>query len=436
MKIKSFITSAVLLLSVSIAAPVNAEEQKGESADSPFSYTFNTLIFGNVQSPSHTTQNPENAFLKLYRYSAEFDLRPDFYWEQPAVTAMLKPRFTMSRSWGEDGVMRGRNDTTGRAFVNEWRVQAKPLSAIFVAFGKEKLLWGPSFIASPSNFLFKDTEKLNPKTEVEGKYLAKLIYVPNNKVTINLIAETEEVKNAFGEKIKPTQAVKTDILGSDYLLSVIGYYRQDDRFRLGSFGQWTASDAIVFYYDGIVSQGTDALYPVQDPGNPFGGTLIRSKDDADRLFLTASIGGSYTFLAGPTLNIEFLYNDQGYDDDDARVYYAIRRQANAHFFDPDPLAGLSRMALNQTFNTGLPFLRRYYLMGQVQAREIRNVLDVFLRYTHGLEEHAGQVSTIIEWKIADHASLFNINTASIGGRDTEFTSLIDRSVMLGVEVHF
>lgn len=426
----------ILLLGFSIATPVFAADQKSGEADSPFSSTFNALLFGNVQYPSHTTQNPDNAFLNLSRYSTELGLRPDFYWEQPAVSALFKPRFALSRSRGEDGAMRGRNDSASRAFVNEWRVQVKPLSTVFISFGKEKLLWGPSFIASPSNILFKDTEKLNPKVEVEGKYLAKLIYVPNNTVTVNLIAETEELKNAFGEKVKSTQAVKTDIIGSDYLLSVIGYYRQDDRFRLGSFGQWTASDAIVLYYDGIASQGTDALYPAIDPANPFGGVLMRSKDNADRMFLTAGMGGSYTFLAGPTLNLEFLYNGQGYDDNEARTYYAIRQQANDHFTDAGPLAGLSRMTLNQAFNTGLPLLRRYYLMGQVQVREIRNVLDLYLRYTHGVEEHAGQASTIIEWKITDRATLFNINSAGIGRKDTEFTSLIDRSFMLGAEVHF
>ena len=42
------------------------------------------------------------------------------------------------------------------------------LPALFLSFGKEKMLWGPSFLASPSNILFADIEKINPKTEVEG----------------------------------------------------------------------------------------------------------------------------------------------------------------------------------------------------------------------------------------------------------------------------
>jgi hypothetical protein len=432
MKKTTYIVIVVLLWFSTVTSAL--AEQK--SVETPFSYNLNALVFGNAQYPSHTTQNPDNAFLGLYHYSTELDLRPDFYWEQPEVSALFKPRFTTTQSWGEDGEMRSRNDRTSRAFVNEWRVQANPLERVFVSFGKEKLLWGPSFIASPSNILFKDTEKLNPKTEVEGKYFAKAIYVPNNAVTVNFITETEEQKNAMDETQRPIQAIKTDVVGSDYQISVIGYYRQLDRFRIGSYGQWTASDAIILYYDGIVSPGTDALYPVPDPTSPFGVSLAKKYDDSNRLFTTATVGGSYTYLAGPTLNIEFLYNGQGCDDQQAKGYYALRRNAGNLFFDASPLAGLSQMTLNETFNTGLPFLRRYYVMGQVQVREIKNVLDVYLRYTHGLEEHAGQVSTIVEWNIANHVSLFNINSAGVGRNDTEFTSLVDRSAMLGLEMHF
>ena len=435
MSLRGLYTLLLALLLTLTSATVASAASDSDRAN-PFSYTFNTLAFGTEQYPSRTTQNPDNAFLNLSRYSTELDLRSDFYWDQPGVSALFKPRFTSNYQWWEDGITRGTDYGRSRAFVNEWRVQVNPTEKAFFSFGKEKLLWGPSFIASPSNILFKDTEKLNPKSEVEGKYIAKAIYVPNDSVTVNLITETENQKNGLGETLKSAQAIKTDVIGSDYQVSVIGFYRERDRFRFGSFGQWTASDAMLLYYDGIVSPGTDALYPVTDAASPFGGSFEKKYDNSDKLFLTATAGGSYTFLAGPTLNLEFLYNGQGYNNREAREYYQIRSNAAAHYFDASQLSGLSRMTLNETFNTGLPFLRRYYLMSQVQVREIANVLDLYVRYTHGIEEHAGQASTIAEWRITDHASLFNINTVSTGGRDTEFRSVIDRSSMLGVEVRF
>ena len=226
-------------------------------------------------------------------------------------------------------------------------------------------------------------------------------------------------------------------MGGNYLISMIGYLRQNDRFRLGSFGQWTASDALVLYYDGIVTKGTDALYPVQDPIYPLGGTFVKKYDDSGRLFTTMTAGGSYTFLSGSTFSMECLYNGQGYRAAEAAEYYRLRQSASDHFFDMSMLSGLSRQTLGASLNTGLPFMRRYYLMGQYQVREIKNVLDILVRYTHSLEERAGQVSSIIEWQLSDRVQFFNINTIALDhGKETEFNSVLDRMFLTGVEAHF
>jgi hypothetical protein len=425
------ITSICLLSALTGAA---GEDSKYGDA---FSYNLKSLVFGYAQFPADSTQNPDNAFLNLYRYSTEIDLRPDFFLDLPDVSGLFKPRVMASSEWWEDGVPKGNRKSPDRTFVNEWRVQAKADPTIFVSFGKEKLLWGPSFLASPSNILFKDTERINPKTEVEGKYLAKVIYVPNSAITINLISETQKEENDLGESLKPVQALKADYLGSNALISVVAYYRQRDRFHLGSYGQWTASDALLLYFDGVISKGTDALYPVSDASHPLGGAFVKRYDDSGRFFTTVTAGGSYTFLAGPTFSMEFLYNGQGYDNSEADTYYMIRRSASDHFFDNTPLSGLSQMTLNDTLNNELPFLRRYYLMGQFQVREIKNVLDVIVRYTYGIEEHAGQVSSIVGWQLSNRIEAFNINTIALGGRrNNEFNSLFEGSCLAGIELHF
>ena len=415
--------------------PLGAATNDGAGAS--FSYNLRTLMFFDEQSPAHSTLNPENAFLKLYRYSAEVDVRPDLFFEMPSVSALFKPRMTYGYRWWEDGVMKGERDSQSRAFVNEWRVQARATSALFVSFGKEKLLWGPSFLASPSNILFKDIEKVNPKTEVEGKYLARLMYLPDAAFTFTAISGTQSDTGVVQENDKPTRALKADWVGTNAAAALIVYFKQHDRFRLGSYGQWTASDAVVLYYDGLVSKGTGALYPVQDPASPLGGTFVKKYDDSGRLFTTVTTGGSYTFLSGSTVSLEFLYNGAGYGDADAGNYYFLRENAGSHLFDGGVISGLSQQTLADALNTGLPFLRRYYLMGQYQVREIGNVLDIVLRYTHGLEEHAGQASSILEWRFSDRMQFFNINTVGIGkGKETEFNSILTRSFLAGIEAHF
>jgi hypothetical protein len=76
-------------------------------------------------------------------------------------------------------------------------------------------------------------------------------------------------------------------------------------------------------------------------------------------------------------------------------------------------------------------------MGQFQVREIKNALDVIVRYTHSLEERAGLASSILEWQLTDRIQFFNINTVSIDrGKETEFNAVLEKSFMAGIEVHF
>jgi hypothetical protein len=176
---------------------------------------------------------------------------------------------------------------------------------------------------------------------------------------------------------------------------------------------------------------------MQDQASPLEGAFVKKYDDSGRLFSTVTAGGSYTFLSGSTFSLELLYNGQGYDDAEAGEYYRLRQNASDHFFDGGLLSGLSQKTLGESLSTGSPFLRRYYLMGQFQVREIKNVLDIIVRYTYSLEEHAGQASSIIEWQMTDRTRLFNINTVSTGrGKETEFNAVLEKSFMAGIEVHF
>jgi hypothetical protein len=433
MKLHAFITTIVVLFIHTLVA------EAAEPATSPDWLTKNIRVLTtfDYQDPSRSTQNPDNAFARLYRYSGEVALRPDLIVDTPIVSWSFKPRVTYFYRWWKDGVTKGETDQEARFFVNEWMIQPKPTDNLFFSFGKQKLLWGNSFLVSPSNILFRDTEKVNPKAEVEGKYLARVTWLPSSKVTVNLISRTQKEENVLGETAQPIRAVKVDVVGGSYLVSLISYFQQHERFRLGSYGQWTASDAVVLYYDGIVSRGSDVLYPIIDPNLPLSGEFQRINADSSGLFPIVTAGGSYTFLSGETLNLEFLYNGSGYNNSEADAYYQLRQNGATHFFDSGVIGALSHLTLAQSLTTGSDLLRRYYLMAQVQSREIQNVLNIIVRYTHGLEEHAGQASSIIEWKMTDRLEFFNINTVAVSrGRNTEFNALLDRSFLAGIEAHF
>lgn len=437
MKSAVFISAVIAGLMVMPCLSVKAGTALNDaSSGGGFSSNVQALLFLGAQYPSHSTQNPDNAFLRLPRYTGDIQFRPDFFFERPSFNGVFKPRAIASHAWWRDGVTRGETDSGNRVFVNEWRVQAQAHPALFVSFGKEKLLWGSSFLVSPSNILFRDTEKVNPKTEVEGKYLARLMYLPDNAVTITVIGETQKEENTRGLPERPLRAIKAEVTGSRAQVDLIAYQQQHGRSRLGSYGQWTASDAVVLYYDGLVSKGTDGLYPEIDPQNPLGGALIQKYAGSGKTFTTITTGGNYTFLTGETLSAEFLYNGGGLNAHEAGDYYRLRQNAADGLFDTGPVGALSRQTLFDALIRSSDFLRRYYLLVQVQEREIGNVADVILRYVHSLEDHAGQVSTILEWRLSDRLQFFNINVVSTGVNNTEFNSIVTRSFLAGLEMHF
>ncbi|HAS17210.1 MAG TPA: hypothetical protein DDX84_07555 [Nitrospiraceae bacterium] len=440
---KSLLYSAAALIlviqnqNIVLAEELNIgyEKMVSEEAVDHFSYLFRTVGFINMQYPGDSTQNPRNGFLKLYRYSYEINLRPDFFMTFPHLKGILKPRLnSYYRTW-EDGVFKGESGDRTEGFINEWRLQGELTPSFFLSYGKEKLLWGSSLFVNPSNPFFKDNEKKsNSKIELKGKYFLRLVYIPNNAMTISLIdnARKGDDIDANGE-FKRTYAVKMDVTGRDYLIGLIGSIKETESSRLGSYGQWTLSDPLILYYDATAARGTNALYPEPSVGNPLGYEFVEKYKGKNSIFATGLAGVSYTLLDGSTFNLEYLRNTPGYNSDEANRYLLLRQRASGHFFDNNTPSSISAKTLLEANDPGLLFLRKNYAMVQYMEKEIKDVLDIILRYTHNLDDDSGSLVLVLECGVSDSAMLFNINNINMGGQNADFRSIVDKSFMFGVE---
>ena len=189
------------------------------------------------------------------------------------------------------------------------------------------------------------------------------------------------------------------------------------------------------YAEGEISQGTDALYPTS-ADNPLGGVMAPTKDEDTDLFGTLLLGGSYTFEWGPTATMEYLYNGPGYDDEQADAYFGLRDEAGAAFELDGPLRGLGASILGQTVDPRLRFLRQHYVMVQLLENDIRDVLNLTLRWTQNIDDGSGQLLFFGEYFLGDHLKLFSVGFANSGSKDTEFGSILEHQLMMGVEVSF
>ena len=433
---------------VSMAAASDNQEEAIEEAESlesserwlsvldELDYSLRVLAFGTDQKPADSTQNPQNNFFRLPRYLAEIELRPDVFINLKRLDMSVKPRLNIKwRKWDE-GVRSGDSKIVDDWFINEWLARLRLTGNLFVSYGRENLQWGPSFLISPSNPFFRDNGRNNPKREVAGLDFARLVWLPTDSWTFSLIANLGEGQQEFRlDEFEKIYALKLDYVGQEAYTGLILSHREGDRTRLGGFGGWTATDALLLYAEGAAEKGTRALYP-EAANNPFGLSMEPSADDSNSVEGTFLLGGAYTLEVGPTLTLEYIYNGPGYDSDQARAYYRLREDAADAFDAPGLIGGLSRLTLSQTADPFLRLLRRNYLMFQYKHNDIWDALDLTLRWTQNLDDSSGQFLSIAEYFLSDHIEFYSIATVNSGSEDTEFGTVLDHQVIVGLEYTF
>lgn len=410
-----------------------------KEATKGFNCLFKTLVFGTTMKPSDSTQNPNNDFLELPRYTFDFELRPDLFLNFRRVTLIAKPRINMERQYWKDGNRDGDSSTEDDCYVNEWIVRLRLTEGLFASYGRENLQWGASFLLSPSNPFFRNNGQSNPKCEVPGMDFARFVWIPNSSWTASLIANTDEGRQEFVlDDFEQTYALKLDYNSYQKNFSVIASYKEEDRFQIGAFAKWTVSDALMLHGETSVTQGTSALYPVEII-TPLGSSIqmIPVKEDESSLEGLLLLGGSYTLEAGPTLTLEYIFNSTGYDKKEAELYYELRDEASQAFYSPYPgVAEIAQLLLIQTLDTKLRLLRKNYLMLQYQHSQIRDILNLIFRYTYNIDDYSSQFVSIVEYDVGDHTQLFLIGNQNFGSKNTEFRSIVEYSWMLGLEYTF
>lgn len=410
----------------------------GELADG-FNSLFKVVLSGAVIQPSDSTQNPHNDFLQIPRYILKGEFRPDFSLTFRDIKLSIKPRFIETWQEWEDGPLKGQSKTDNDIYVNEWLASYKLYENWFVSYGRENLQWGPSFLLSPSNPFFRDNGLSNPRQEVKGMDFVRTVWVMNPAWTLSLIGNVGKGEQLFLYEFEPTYAMKMDYTGYRKYASLIGSYTENDRFRLGGFGGWTVSDGLTLYAEGSFSPGANALYPQKKFICLFDKELIRMMDvkkDSSSPESLLLLGGAYTFESGQTVNTEYVFNSAGYSREEAESYYKLRRGAFRFYDYPYPIGDLTNLVLLKTLDPKLRLLRRNYLMLQYQEPQLTDKLNLIIRYTINLDDASSQLIPILGYDLGDHTQLFLLGNQNFGNTETEFGSLYQYGVTLGIEYIF
>jgi hypothetical protein len=425
-----------VLAAVSRALPAQAEgdflDKLKENYYSNFTMQFLTTRDLNASSPLF---NPGNRIIEFPASSLELQLRPDFDVRYQPIRMKAKPRLITDRQW-DDGYLQGNGKNNSDWFLNEGLLQAEVYKNFLVSYSREVLLWGPSLFVSFSNPFFLDNGRSTPHRELGGADFLRATYLPGYQWNVSYLYNNSQGRNDIRTSgFTPIHAIKLDYTGFDYSGSVLVWKPEGRKPRLGVYGQTTLSDAALAYFDGSIGQGTQAYYPKRDASSWLGWEMTDSKIHSSRFYPNLVAGTSYTLQLGPTLNLEYAYNGEGYDEGEADRYFELGRQTSAVFKANGPLAGAAAGLLGQALTPDLYLLRRHYLFFQFLQTNIANWIDINLRYTQNLQDGSGQFVPIVNWNVGDRVQLFGQAIVNLGNGHTEFGRFQQYSFILGVELY-
>lgn len=384
----------VILLSVSIAtmeteaADATQEPHAGENSKIPnhFSIIFRNLTYGLVQKPVDSAINPDNR-REVPSYTLESDFRPDFAFRPPRLDLLYKPRFDFSWERCEDGICDEQEESNMDYYVIEWLVRIEPFDSLFLSYGRENLQWGPSQLLSPSNPFYTDNGRNRPKMEVPGADYGRVVWSPNTRWTGSGIINTGEGRQENIEDFHSTYAVKIDYTLDRGYLSLIGALQEETTdSHLGFFFSWNVNDALVVYTEESLRE-----------------------DEIEVL-----VGGSYTFINGSILTIEYFHNGSGNADDEL----------------------LDILASGNSPDERLMLFRKNYLLLQYYYRDMFDRWNVLLRSTSNLDDQSATLLGLFEYNIGSNVQLFATGTLFAGDETDEFSSLLEYRAMIGLEFFF
>lgn len=385
--------------------PELGEEQPSlaEELQSGFYSRINILAYTVIQEPEDSTINVDNA-AEIPRYQAVLNPRADFILNFRQWEFGLKPRAEFIWEKWEDGRRKGDSNDSSELFLNEGWVRYRPIDELLISYGRENLQWGPSVILSSSNPFTRDNGRNNPRVEVPGRDYARALWIPNENWSLSAIANTGEGRAddvetyASGRLLPPgspllpdeeferAYALKLDYTGSSSYFSLIPSYRESDQYKLGFFGGWNANDATLLYIEGNY----------EDEG----------KTDYQ-------IGAAYTLEAGPTINLEYLRNNNGCDD--------------------EPMAEC--FLTGQVSFEDVLYRQNYAMIQYTDNTSVRD-LNINLRLLRNLDDESNRLIGIFEYDVNNNVQLYLIGNLFSGGDDDEFGSLLSYSVFTGVGYTF
>ncbi|PLX79298.1 MAG: hypothetical protein C0616_11605 [Desulfuromonas sp.] len=348
-------------------------------------WSFRNLNFAQIRELNADGLDSRN-LLNTSKYTLQAELRPDLAIIYDRMELQVKPRAVYTWEKWEDGRNEGEDDTNSDYFIQEWLARVQPLEGLFLSYGREDLQWGPAYLLSASNPFFSANGSDRPKTEVPGADYGRLIWSPNMAWSLSLMVNTDDGEKELFADFHKTYAMKVDYTLTDGQISLNLAKQESADPRLGAYVSWNFGESFLAYGEGSVAE----------------------KD------FEVLVGGSYTFLEGAILALEYFYNDSGTRDGDlVEAFFTLQSEDNRE-----------------------AFLRKNYLLLQYFNQDLLGKWNALLRLTYGVDDSSMAILAAGEYNLGSHLQLFANGTYFTGDDDSEFGGLLEYRALCGFELIF
>lgn len=439
-----FFTADTIVTGTAVAAPVQTapDSVQPERAPGPFDsiphhFSWSAQIMTFVRATNFSkkpgTVNPENRIAKLNRYDGGIYLRPELKYENGPIEVVAKPRLNININ-GDKGGLFERDKYDSRLYIQELKAKWQLKQNLYLMAGRYVKYMGTSAFFNPSNpFILDNLGTLNPKLEIEPMDFAELNWSAHTDWNFSLIANLGDAGKTIYQypffTFKRSYGLFGEYYGDSENFGFLATADEAQRYHAGWYGHKNVSEALVLWTDCAVDYNPNRFYPVTGHYTNLVNYEMVNGGNNKRLFFTGLLGGSYTFKAGPTLQVNYLYNGKGYNSGQMDMYNRMIKTSSDYNFDITKQ--LANMNLGRALNTGTLYLRHHYVFSQLGDSDIFGQLDYNIRYLYSFDDRGSQLSSLLEWNLKDNMQAYSVAIANFGKR-TDLNKLLKLQWMLGI----
>lgn len=319
----------------------------------------------------------------------------------------LDPRLRLTSSQFAGGDFAGASEV----YLGGWRVQVRPTEDTQLAWSRQNLQWGPSYLTSPSNPFGGSNGKNLPSAELPNMTYLKAAWIPADRWSVSALANVVGTRtprtptlpslnlppllsrlsagSRAGDRFEPTCALKNDFTFDRRTFSAVVSQRGADDPRIGAYGSWNVSDAMILYAEGA----TDA------------------QSDHDLL-----AGATYTFADGSFVALEYYFNGGAADDGAAS-------------------GGLLGGTTAATMVSG-GFASRNYVLAQYVTSEFITDTTLAARWIINLNQRCHRLALQADYDLGDQTVLFANVVADVGDESDEYGAQLQVIATVGLNLLF